>query len=69
MNNKPLGYTALIISILGAVNWGLIGLFSFNLVSFLFGEMSLLSRIVYVIVGTCGLYLFTFFNSSDSTAK
>lgn len=41
---------------IGGINWGLIGLFDFNLVSFLFGEMSPLSRIIYVVVGACALY-------------
>ncbi len=58
---KALDYTALILSIVGALNWGLIGLFRFDLVAFLFGNMSLLSRIIYVLVAVCGLYLFTFF--------
>ncbi len=61
MNNKILNGTALTISIIGALNWGLIGLFRFDLVAFLFGDMSWLSRIVYVLVGICGLYLITFF--------
>lgn len=69
MNNKPLNYTSLIISIIGAVNWGLIGLFNFNLVSFLFGDMSLISRIIYVVVGICGLYLFTFFGGTGSSRE
>ena len=55
---KALDYTALILSIVGALNWGLIGLFRFDLVAFLFGNMSLLSRIIYVLVAVCGLYLF-----------
>lgn len=58
---KLLKGIALTIAIVGAVNWGLIGLFSFDLVAFLFGTMSVLSRIVYVLVGICGLYLLTFF--------
>ncbi|MBE5865084.1 MAG: DUF378 domain-containing protein [Lachnospiraceae bacterium] len=58
---KVFDCTALTIAIIGAINWGLIGLFQFNLVSFLFGDMSLLSRIVYILVGLCGLYLVTFY--------
>lgn len=58
---KGLDYTALIITIIGAINWGLIGLFRFDLVAFLFGNLSWLSRIIYVLVGICGLYLFTLF--------
>ncbi len=57
MSSKGIDYTALTIVIIGAINWGLIGFFRFDLVSFLFGNMTLLSRIVYAIVGLCGLYL------------
>ena len=60
MENLGLDYTALIISMIGALNWGLIGLFKFNLVSWIFGDMSWISRIIYVIVGICGLYLLSF---------
>ncbi len=65
MDNKVLDYTALTISIIGAVNWGLIGFFDFNLVAFLFGSMTWLSRIVYALVGLCGLYLLTFYARRD----
>lgn len=47
--------TALIFTLVGALNWGLIGLFSLDLVAFLFGEMTLLTRIVYTLVGICGI--------------
>lgn len=58
---KALDYTAIVISFIGALNWALIGLFRFNLVSWLFGDLSWLSRIIYVLVGICGLYLLSFF--------
>lgn len=45
----------LVLTIIGAINWGLIGLLDFNLVSFLFGDMSMLSRIIYSLVGIAGL--------------
>lgn len=61
MNNKALDYTALTIAIIGAINWGLIGFFKFDLVAFIFGNMSWLSRIIYAVVGICGLLLITFF--------
>lgn len=61
MGNKYVDGTALTIAIIGAINWGLIGLFQFDLVAFLFGDMSWLSRIVYALVGICGLYLLTFY--------
>lgn len=57
MNTKGLDYTVLTIAIIGAINWGLIGFFRIDLVALLFGEMSMLSRIVYSIVGFAGLYL------------
>lgn len=61
MNSKGLDYTVLIIAIIGTINWGLIGFFKFDLVKFLFGNMSILSRIVYAVVGICGLYLLSYF--------
>lgn len=53
--------TALSLVIAGAVNWLLVGIFQFDLVAFLFGELSFLSRTVYVIIGFCGLYLISLF--------
>ena len=61
MNNKFLDCLALTLAIIGAVTWGLIGFFSFDLVAFIFGNMSWLARIIYAIVGICGLYLITFY--------
>ncbi len=52
---KILYYIALTLVIIGAINWLLIGLFSFDLVATLFGAMSVFSRIVYVLVGISGL--------------
>ena len=52
---ETLQKVALVFTIIGAIVWGLIGLFDFNLVEFLFGDDSALSRIVYTIVGICGL--------------
>lgn len=46
---------ALVFTVIGAINWGLIGLFNFNLVSALFGVDSFLSRLVYIIVGISGI--------------
>lgn len=45
----------LVFTIIGAINWGLIGIFSFDLVSYLFGEMTFLTRTVFTIVGLTGL--------------
>ena len=61
MENKFLQCFTLTITIIGAVNWGLIGFFNLNLVALLFGSMSWLSRIIYGLVGLCGLYLLSFY--------
>jgi len=52
---ETLQKTCLVITIIGALNWGLIGLLDFNLVDTLFGVESMLSRIVYTLVGICGI--------------
>jgi len=48
---KIVNQIALVLVIIGALNWGLIGLFNFDLVAALFGTMSVLSRTIYVLVG------------------
>lgn len=58
---KTLNYITLTIAIIGALNWGLIGLFGINLVSMLFGIDSMVSRIVYVLVGVSGLCIIGFY--------
>lgn len=65
---KGLTYLALTIAIIGAVNWGLIGAFRFDLVAALFGDMSVLSRIVYGLVGLSGLYLVTLYGRIERDA-
>ena len=57
MNSKWLDYTTLTLVIIGAVNWGLVGFFEFDLVAFLFGNLGWISRIIYALVGLSGLYL------------
>lgn len=52
---KVLYYIALTLVIIGALNWLLIGLFSFDLVATLFRAMSVFTRIIYSLVGVCGL--------------
>ncbi len=48
---KYIKYTAYVLTLIGALNWGLVGLFGFDLVAQIFGNMSLLSRIIYSLVG------------------
>ena len=52
---KVIDTIALILIIIGAINWGFIGIFNFNLVDTLFGTMSVLSQIIYTLVGISGL--------------
>ena len=58
---KGLDYTALTLVIIGAINWGLIGLFRLDLVSLLCGNMTWLSRVVYTLVGISGMYLLSLY--------
>ena len=53
---KVIDKIALVLIIIGAINWGLIGLFGFDLVATIFGEMSVISRIIYGLVGLSGLW-------------
>lgn len=54
---NALDWIAFVLSIVGGVNWGLVGLFQFNLVESLFGSVAWLLRVVYVLVGLSALYL------------
>ncbi len=47
--------TALVLTVIGALNWGLIGLFNFDLVATIFGSMTIVSRTIYTLVGIAGL--------------
>ncbi|MGL5675696.1 MAG: DUF378 domain-containing protein [Cellulosilyticaceae bacterium] len=62
MQAKTFDYIALTLVIIGALNWGLIGFFQFDLVAALFGGMSSwISRVVYALVGIAGIYSLTLF--------
>lgn len=59
---KALNYIALILVVIGALNWALVGLFEFDLVGAIFGGMtSMLSRIIFTLVGIAGIWALTFF--------
>ncbi len=53
---KIIDKIALALIIIGAINWGLIGLFKFNLVEMIFGDMTAIARIIYALVGISGLW-------------
>ena len=69
MNTKVLDTILLILVIAGAVNWGLFGFFRFNLVSFVFGNMSWLSRVIYALIGLSGIYMLSAFGRIRSIGK
>ena len=52
-----LGWAALILMIIGALNWGLVGMFGFDFLEALFGEASMISRIMYMVTGLAGIYV------------
>jgi len=52
-----LDWTALVLVIIGGINWGLVGFFSFDLVAAIFGDMTVISRIIYGLVGLSAIYL------------
>ncbi|TCT14959.1 hypothetical protein EDC18_104109 [Natranaerovirga pectinivora] len=59
---KTLDYIALILVLIGAINWGLVGFFNFDLVAALFGGVNTaFSRVIYAIIGIAGLYAISFF--------
>ncbi len=53
---KVLDVIVAILLVIGGLNWGLVGIFGFDLVAAIFGQMSVLSRIVYILVGISALY-------------
>ena len=53
---KKLDVIAAVLLVVGGLNWGLVGLFNFDLVATLFGDASFLSRLVYSLVGACAVY-------------
>ncbi len=59
---KVINGIALTLVIIGAINWLLVGLFEFNLVDAIFGSLSILTRILYIIVGIAGLWSIAFYS-------
>lgn len=56
MKMGPIGWIAFILVVVGGLNWGLVGLFNFDLVAAIFGAMSTISRVVYILVGLAAIY-------------
>lgn len=66
---KLLDNIVLTLIILGSINWGLIGTFQFDLISNIFGYMSVFSRIIYSIIGVSALYAISFFIKNKNNTK
>ena len=66
---KILNIISLALIIIGAVNWGLLGFFQFDLVAAIFGDMSVFSRVIYSLIGICGLYSISLFTKDCFTNK
>ena len=65
MRSRSLDWTALTLVIIGAINWGLIGLFKFDLVATIFGGMEgVISRLIYCLIALAGLYCLSMFGRS-----
>ena len=62
MRIRPIDWISLTLVIVGAINWGLIGFFQYDLVAAIFGGMQgMISRIIYVLVGAAGIYCLTMY--------
>ena len=61
MEKNWLDVLALILIIIGAINWGLIGFFNLDVVSLLFGSLSMITRIIFAVVGIAGVYSIVLF--------
>ena len=65
VEKTSLDWIALVLAIVGGLNWGLVGAFRFDLVAWIFGEMSVVSRVVYILVGLAAIYLIAFASKKD----
>ena len=66
---RTLHVITLALVIIGGINWGLIGLFNYNLVDAIFGTMSLVSRAIYTLVGIAGIWAITFFGFNNVSER
>ena len=65
---KTLDYILLTLVIIGAINWGLIGFFDFNLVSGIFGDATAFTRVIYALGGLSGLYMISLYGRACADA-
>lgn len=61
---------ALMLSIIGSLNWGLVGLFGFDLVAFITGDLTVLARIIYILIAVAGVWCISMlFRGNDEIAE
>ena len=60
---KTIDVIAEILLLIGGLNWGLVGIFNFDLVAAIFGDLSIISRIIYILVAVSALYDLFFWNT------
>ena len=66
---SALKFITQILLIIGGLNWGLVGVFSFDLVAAIFGEMTIVSRVVYALVGISAVYQLATISSFTAKSK
>lgn len=52
-----IGWIAMVLVLVGAINWGLVGIFGFDLIAVIFGKLTLISRLLYILIGLSGGWL------------
>lgn len=68
-NKSNIKIISKLLVIIGALNWGLVGILNFDLVAVLFGKNSIISKLVYILVGLSGVYLITIYKEKYSYLK
>ncbi len=66
---RTLDVIVAILLIIGGLNWGLVGAFNFNLVEFLFGQLPIIARTIYVVVGLAAIYKAVFWKEIKTRWK
>lgn len=69
MKLTKIGWIALILVLIGGLNWGLVGFFNVNVIAAIFGKTSTIARIIYAIIGICSLYIIFNFQNKDRVKK
>ncbi len=65
---KTLKWTAMLLMVIGSINWGLVGIFNFNVIDAIFGVGSVIATIIYILVGLSGLWGISFLFGGERRA-